>query len=171
MLTKCLSSWKVSFSFHSCQFGLSTVSKNCQLSHLFIEIYCTTSTLKFAMDYTGHERLIFTSCEKEPLQLMVKNLGEKLAFQKVGFSATHSLPSVIPASGPQFKEVVYVFYVPETHIMYFIRCCWFLKCSEEGLLVGVWGCYWLFYKIMGACPHSESTQNNGGVPSFWEHPK
>ncbi len=24
-----------------------------------------------------------------------------------------------------------VFYVPETHIMYFIRRCWFLKCSEE----------------------------------------
>jgi hypothetical protein len=23
------------------------------------------------------------------------------------------------------------FYVPETHIMYFIRRCWFLKCSEE----------------------------------------
>ena len=25
----------------------------------------------------------------------------------------------------------YSFYVPETHIMYFIRRCWFLKCSEE----------------------------------------
>ncbi len=24
-----------------------------------------------------------------------------------------------------------LFYVPETHIMYFIRRCWFLKCSEE----------------------------------------
>ncbi len=24
-----------------------------------------------------------------------------------------------------------IFYVPETHIMYFIRRCWFLKCSEE----------------------------------------
>ncbi len=23
------------------------------------------------------------------------------------------------------------FYVPETHFMYFIRRCWFLKCSEE----------------------------------------
>jgi hypothetical protein len=23
------------------------------------------------------------------------------------------------------------FYVPETHIMYFIRRCWFLKCPEE----------------------------------------
>ncbi len=22
-------------------------------------------------------------------------------------------------------------YVPETHVMYFIRHCWFLKCSEE----------------------------------------
>ncbi len=28
------------------------------------------------------------------------------------------------------------FYVPETHVMYFIRRGWFLKCSEEGLLVG-----------------------------------
>ncbi len=25
----------------------------------------------------------------------------------------------------------HTFYVPETHIMYFIRRCWFLKCSEE----------------------------------------
>ncbi len=28
------------------------------------------------------------------------------------------------------------FYVPETHIMYFIQHCRFLKCSEEGLLGG-----------------------------------
>ncbi len=28
------------------------------------------------------------------------------------------------------------FYVAETHIMYFIRRCWFPKCSEEGLLGG-----------------------------------
>ncbi len=27
--------------------------------------------------------------------------------------------------------VSYIFYVPETHIMYFIRRCWFLKCCEE----------------------------------------
>ncbi len=33
----------------------------------------------------------------------------------------------------------WIFYVPETHTMYFIRRCWFLKCSEEGLLVGVGG--------------------------------
>ncbi len=26
-------------------------------------------------------------------------------------------------------------YVPDTHIMYLIRRCWFLKCSEEWLLV------------------------------------
>jgi hypothetical protein len=26
---------------------------------------------------------------------------------------------------------IYLYYVPETHIMYFIRRCWFLKCSEE----------------------------------------
>jgi hypothetical protein len=24
-----------------------------------------------------------------------------------------------------------IYYVPETHIMFFIRRCWFLKCSEE----------------------------------------
>ncbi len=29
-----------------------------------------------------------------------------------------------------------MFYVPETHIMYFIRRGWFPKCSEEGLLGG-----------------------------------
>ncbi len=27
--------------------------------------------------------------------------------------------------------VLTFFYVPETHIMYFIRPCWFIKCSEE----------------------------------------
>ncbi len=31
------------------------------------------------------------------------------------------------------KENFCIFYVPETHIMYFIRRCWFLKCSEEEL--------------------------------------
>ncbi len=29
------------------------------------------------------------------------------------------------------SPILYGFYVPETHIMYFIRRCWFLKCSEE----------------------------------------
>ncbi len=32
-------------------------------------------------------------------------------------------------------SVFQFFYVPETHIMYFIRRCLFLKCHEEGLLV------------------------------------
>jgi hypothetical protein len=34
---------------------------------------------------------------------------------------------------PQFlkQRDINSYYVPETHIMYFVRCCWFLKCSEE----------------------------------------
>ncbi len=40
-----------------------------------------------------------------------------------------------------------ILYVPETHIMYFIRRCWFLKCSEEVLLGGGGGgCYWYIMK-------------------------
>ncbi len=31
----------------------------------------------------------------------------------------------------QQESRIYIIYVPETHIMYFIRRYWFLKCSEE----------------------------------------
>jgi len=50
-----------------------------------------------------------------------------LAFQILG-----------PIRSRAAREMVYTFvrfnfkfYVPETHILYFIRRCWFLKCSEE----------------------------------------
>ncbi len=39
----------------------------------------------------------------------------------------------------------FFFYVPETHILYFIRRSWFLKCSEEGLLGGG-GMYYITYQ-------------------------
>jgi hypothetical protein len=47
-----------------------------------------------------------------------------------------------------------LFYVPETHIMYFIRRCWFLKCSEEIHYVPTSG-FWPRVR----CVH----------PSFWAH--
>ncbi len=52
---------------------------------------------------------------------------------KVDFFFEFGLCPSFSSSCPLFRNF---FYVPETHIMYFIRRCWFLKCSEEGLFGG-----------------------------------
>jgi hypothetical protein len=43
------------------------------------------------------------------------------------------------------------FYVPETHIMYFTWCCWFLKIPEDCCCWGVGGCYWDIVHILYPC--------------------
>ncbi len=59
---------------------------------------------------------------KIPVALVNSLFSQILYFTKIYFRKTS--PNIS-------TYIVTFFYVPETHIMYFIRRCWFLKCSEE----------------------------------------
>ncbi len=59
------------------------------------------------------------------------------------------------------------FYVPETHIMHFIRRCWFLKCSEEIHYVPIGdGNMWYYVSIATRRPpHPSNTQQHTRTPN------
>jgi hypothetical protein len=70
----------------------------------------------------------------------IRNIYRTKQFETNYWSIPTVLPVLISGPEPFWPDLIqvnllgsgsYIVYVPETHIMYFIQRCWFLKCSEE----------------------------------------
>jgi hypothetical protein len=73
---------------------------------------------------------VYNKVQASPYTLMwsiVRTFGEK----KTQYTGITSVDNRNFLSKIWHQKCGVFIYVPETHIMYFIRRCWFLKCSEE----------------------------------------